>query len=41
MVLVEASVLSGDDSMLEIGGDLAERKECVAFAIGRVVYPGL
>jgi hypothetical protein len=41
MVLVEARVLRGDDSVLEIGRDLAERNEFVAFVIRRVVNPGL
>ena len=41
MVLVEARVLRRDYSVLEIGRDLAERNECVAFAIRRVVNPGL
>jgi hypothetical protein len=41
MVLVEVSVLGGDYSVLEIGRDLAERNEFVAFAIRHVVNPGL
>ncbi len=41
MVLVEACILGGDDSVLEIGRDLAERNEFVALAIGPVVNPGL
>ena len=41
MVLVEVRVLCGDYSVLEIGRDLAERNEFVAFAIRRVVNPGL
>jgi hypothetical protein len=41
MVLVEVGVLCGDYSVLEIGRDLAERNEFVAFAIWRVVNPGL
>src|SRR5208282_1212442 len=41
MVLVEARVLRGDNSVLEIGRDLAERNEFVAFAIRSVVNPGL
>ena len=41
MVLVEVRVLCGDYSVLEIGRDLAERNEFVAFAIWRVVNPGL
>src|SRR5271169_809927 len=41
MVLVEVRVLCGDYSVLEIGRDLAERNEIVAFAIRRVVNPGL
>src|ERR1700675_3936499 len=41
MMLVEVRVLCGDDSVLEIGRDLAERNEIVAFAIRRVVNPGL
>jgi hypothetical protein len=41
MVLVEARVLCGDYSVLEIGRNLFERNEFVAFAIRRVVNPGL
>src|SRR5580704_17525256 len=41
MVLVEVRVLCGDYSVLEIGRDLAERNKFVAFAIRRVVNPGL
>ncbi len=41
MVLVEARVFRGDYSVLEIGGDLIERNEMVAFAIWGVVNPGL
>lgn len=41
VVLVEARVLGGDDSVLEIGRDLAEWDEGVAGAVGLVVYPGL
>jgi len=41
MVLVEARVLGGDDRVLEIGGDLAERHELAAVAIRLVVNPGL
>jgi hypothetical protein len=41
MVLVEARILGGDYSVLEVGRDLAERNEGVAFAIRLVVYPGL
>src|SRR5258708_12615 len=41
MVLVEMRVLCGDYSVLEIGRDLAERNEFVAFAIRLVVNPGL
>jgi hypothetical protein len=41
MVLVKALVLGGDDSVLEIGRNLAERDECIAFAIRSVVNPGL
>jgi hypothetical protein len=41
MVLVEARVLRGDYCVLEIGRDLAEGNEFVAFAIRRVVNPGL
>jgi len=40
-VLVESRVLSGDDGMLEVWRDLAERDECVVLAIGLVVHPGL
>jgi hypothetical protein len=41
MVLVEARVLRGDDSVLELGRDLAERNELVAFVIRSVVNPSL
>ena len=41
MVLVEACVLRGDDGVLEIGRDLAERNKFVAFLIRRAVNPGL
>ena len=41
MVLVEARVFRGDDSVLEIGRDLAQRNEFVSLVIGRVVNPGL
>jgi hypothetical protein len=41
MVLVEVRVLCGDYSVLEIGRDLAERNEFVAFAIRRVANPSL
>jgi hypothetical protein len=41
MVLVEARIFRGDDSMLKIGRDLTERNEFVAFAIRRVVSPSL
>src|SRR5258708_15494589 len=41
MVPVEVRVLCGDYSVLEIGRDLAERNELVAFAIRRAVNPGL
>jgi len=40
-VLVEVRVLRCDYCMLEIGRDLAERNEFVAFAVRRVVNPGL
>jgi hypothetical protein len=41
VVLVEVRVLCGDYSVLQVGRDLAERNEFVAFAIWRVVNPGL
>jgi hypothetical protein len=41
MVLVEARIFRGDDSMLKIGRDLAERNKFVAFAIRRVISPCL
>jgi len=41
MVLVEARVLRRDYSVLEIGRDLAERNEFVAFVIRSMVNPGL
>jgi hypothetical protein len=40
-VLVEGRVLRCDYSVLEIGQDLAERNEFVAFVIGSVVSPEL
>ncbi len=39
MVLVEARVLCGNHSVLEIGRDLAERNKLIAFAIWRVMNP--
>jgi hypothetical protein len=41
MMLVETRVLRGDDSMLEIPRDLAERNEFVSFVIRPVVNPCL
>jgi hypothetical protein len=41
MVLVEARVLRGDYSVLEIGRDLAERNEFAALVIRSVMNPGL
>jgi len=41
MVLVEATVLRGDYSVLEIGRDLAERNEFVVFTIRFALNPGL
>ena len=41
MMLVEARVFRGDDSMLEIGRDLAQRNKCISLVIGCVVNPGL
>jgi hypothetical protein len=41
MVLVKARVFRGDCSVLEMGRDLAERNEFVAFVIRSVVNPGL
>src|SRR5262249_58550264 len=41
MMLVEARVFRGDDRMLEIGRDLAQRNEFVSFAIRLVVKPRL
>jgi hypothetical protein len=41
VVLVEARVLGGNDRVLEIARDLAERNELVAFMIRRVANPGL
>jgi len=41
MMLVEARVFRGDDGVLEIGRDLAERDEFVSLVIRRVVNPGL
>src|ERR1700733_8935246 len=41
MVQVKASILCGDDSVLEIGRDLIERYKFVAFVIRRAVDPAL
>ena len=41
MMLVEARVFRGDDSMLEIGRDLSQWNEFVSFVIRRAVNPGL
>lgn len=41
VVLVEAGVFSGDDGVLEVGRDLAERDEAVAGVVGTMVDPGL
>ena len=41
MMLVEARVFRGDDRMLEIGRDLAQRNEFVSYVIRRVVNPRL
>jgi hypothetical protein len=41
MMLVEASVLRGDDGVLEVGGDLGEREIGFARVIGLVLEPGL
>src|ERR1700722_3082743 len=41
MMVVEARVFRGDDRMLEIGRDLAQRNEFVSFMIRRVVNPRL
>ena len=41
MVLVEACVFRGDDSVLKIGRDLTERNKFVAFAIRRAASPRL
>ena len=40
VMLVEARVFGGDDGVLEIGRDLAERDEVVALAVGRGAKPG-
>jgi hypothetical protein len=40
-MLIEARVLSGNDGVLEIGGDLIERKELVMLAIRCAVDQGL
>ena len=37
VVLVEAGVLGGDHRVLQVGRDLSEWNELVAFAIGRAV----
>src|SRR5260370_33586297 len=41
MVLVELRFVCGDYSVLEIGRDLSDLNEFVAFAIRRVMKPGL
>jgi hypothetical protein len=41
MVMVEVRVLCGDYSVLEVGRDLAQRNEFVAFAVRRAVNRGL
>ena len=41
MMLVKARVFRGDDRVLEIGRDLAQRNEFVPFVIRRVVNPRL
>jgi hypothetical protein len=41
MMLVKARVFRGDDGVLEIGRDLAQRNKLVAFVIRSVVDPGL
>src|ERR1700734_1349055 len=41
MVLVEAPVFRGDDSVLKIGRDLTERNEFVAFTVRCLVNPSL
>jgi hypothetical protein len=41
MMLVKARVFRGDDSMPEIGRNLAQRNKFVTFVIRRVVNPGL
>ena len=41
VMLVEACVFRGDDRMLEIGRDLAERNEFISDVIGRAVNPRL
>src|SRR6185312_16959599 len=41
VVLVEARVLRGNDSMLKVGRNLIKRNKFVAIAIRRTVSPGL
>jgi hypothetical protein len=41
MMLIEAPVLGGDDSVLKIGRNLTEGNESVLLLIGRAVNPGL
>jgi hypothetical protein len=41
MVLVEARVFRGDDSVLKIGLYLTERNKFIAFAVLRALSPGL
>jgi hypothetical protein len=41
VMLVEARIFRGDDSVLKIGRDLTKRNKFVAFAIRRRLNPGL
>ena len=41
MVLVETRIFRGNDRVLKIGRDLTDRNKLIAFAIGRLVDPGL
>ena len=41
MVLVEARVFSGDDGVLKVRRDLAQRNELVVFVVGLAVNEGL
>jgi len=41
VMLVKACILGGDDGVLQVGRDLAERNEFVTLLVGDIVEPGL